>query len=67
MPFLIIFLAVISVLLTRLLMQKRKSTFEQRKKRQEALRRARTGHAYTPSGKRIEPIEPDDMQRIIQS
>jgi hypothetical protein len=69
MPFLIIIsLAIISALLTRLLMQKRKSAFEQRKKRQEALRRARTGHAYTPSGKRIVLIgERDDMQRIIQS
>ena len=69
MPFLIIIsLAIISALLTRLLMQKRKSAFEQRKKRQEALRRARTGHAYTPIGERIGLIgERDDMQRIMRS
>ena len=68
MPFLIISLAIISALLTRALMQKRKSAFEQLKKRQEALRRARTGHAHTLSGKRIVLIEArDDMQRIIQS
>lgn len=69
MPFLVVIsLVIISALLTRTLMQKRKSAFEQRKKRQEALRRARTGHAYSPSGKHIVQIgEPDDMQRIIQS
>lgn len=68
MPFLIVSLAIISVLLSHLLMQKRKSAFEQRERRQEAPRRARTGHAYTLSGKRIVLIgERDDMQRIIQS
>lgn len=57
----LISLTIISALLARMCVQ-------QRKKRQEALRRARTGHAYSPSGKRIVLIEArDDMQRIIQS